>query len=270
LIETRRLYSTPREICDKSHAFIIGSTGYVSSIDFSELSTNKSRSSSSIIHRLEMHDVKLELIIEHLKCLVTCYKKCSPSEQRTETSSYIKTCQRIYDALMLHNNPNDIVKKMRSLDLIEWIWNGVNGFASANRIYLIDKTHPLAAYVKMFPYELSKYQKFFEAVGVKHQPDPMELQEILRSQQQQQTIDERLLKWIREKYADDRLLKFIYDIESKTIGKSNGKSKSMTDDQTRITFTSTLDLADDKVYLYLSGKSNDDKAVHSLSLIFNE
>ena len=34
---------------------------------------------------------------------------------------------------------------------------------------------------------------------------------------------------------------------------NNNKTKNLNDEQTRITFSSTLDLSDDKVYLYLPG-----------------
>jgi len=141
---------------------------------------------------------------------------------------------------------------MRICDLNEWIWNSTNGFSSTNQIYLLDKTHPLASYVPTLPYELYNYRKFFESMGVKYHPESSKIDELLRSQQ---IGDENLFKWIKETYPNDRrLLQFVNDFELKSLPKGPNKSKNIVDEQTRITFSSTLDLSDDKVYLYLPGK----------------
>ena len=126
-------------------------------------------------------------------------------------------------------------------------------FSSTNHIYLIEKNHPLASYVQILPYELYNYRKFFESMGVKYQPEPSKLEDLLRTQPQ--SIDENILKWMKETYINDRrLLQLINDFETKSISKGNNKTKNINDEQTRITFSSTLDLSDDKVYLYLPGK----------------
>ena len=118
----------------------------------------------------------------------------------------------------------------------------------------MDKPHPLATYVQILPYELYNYRKFFESMGVKSQPESSKVEELLRNQQQQ-PIDELLFKWIKDTYTTDRrLLQLINDFETKAASKGNSKSKSIGDDQTRITFSSTLDLAEDKIYLYLPGR----------------
>jgi hypothetical protein len=195
-----------------------------------------------------MREIKLDLLIKQLKCIVLCYLKCSSHEQKSETFDYLNLCKRLYETLSLLNNPSDILKEMRICDLIEWIWNGTNGFSSTNHIYLIDKTHPLAAYIQILPYELYNYRKFFESMGVKYQPEAAKLEDLLRNQQ---INDENLYKWIKESYPSDRrLLQMITDIEIK----SNNKQK-VPDEQTRITFSSTLDLSDEKIYLYLPGKN---------------
>ena len=160
---------------------------------------------------------------------------------------------------------------MRKCSLTEWIWNGTNGFSSTNQIYLLDKTHPLASYIQILPYELYSYRKFFEAMGVKSQPESSKIEDLLRNHNQQ-PIDEHLFRWIKETYTTDRrLLQLINDFElkshakgntnhhhhhhqSQTNNNNNSKSKNLHDEQTRITFSSTLDLSDDKVYLYLPGE----------------
>lgn len=143
---------------------------------------------------------------------------------------------------------------MRLCDLNEWIWNSTHGFSTVNHVYLIDKIHPLAPYVQILPYELYNYRKFFESMGVKYLPDGSKLEDLLRNQQPRPN-DENLFKWIKETYTKDRrLLQFIYELETQSNSKGNHKVKNANDDQTRITFSSTLDLADDKIYLYLTGK----------------
>jgi hypothetical protein len=93
-------------------------------------------------------------------------------------------------------------------------------------------------------------------MGVKYQPESMKIEDLIRNQQ---IFDENLFKWIKETFATDRrLLQFINDLELKLISKgnnNNNKTKNLNDEQTRITFSSTLDLSDDKVYLYLPGKN---------------
>ena len=148
------------------------------------------------------------------------------------------------------SNPTDILKEMRICDLVEWIWNGSNGFSSTNQIYLNDKTHPLAAYVPILPYELYNYRKFFETMGVKYQPESAKLEDLIRNQQ---IMDENLFKWIRETYTTDRrLLQMVSELEAKLAKPM--PTKSIPDEQTRITFSSTLDLSEEKIYLYLPGK----------------
>jgi hypothetical protein len=89
-------------------------------------------------------------------------------------------------------------------------------------------------------------------MGVKHQPESSKLEDLLRNQQ---IHDENLFKWIKDTYTTDRrLLQFVNDLELKSLPKGNHKTKNLNDEQTRITFSSTLDLSDDKVYLYLPGK----------------
>jgi hypothetical protein len=89
-------------------------------------------------------------------------------------------------------------------------------------------------------------------MGVKYHPESSKIDELLRSQQ---IGDENLFKWIKETYPNDRrLLQFVNDLELKSLPKGPNKSKNIVDEQTRITFSSTLDLSDDKVYLYLPGK----------------
>ena len=234
----------------------MGATALISSLDLPESFYLNSRSPSTRL-LLDMREIKLDLLIKQLKCLVVCYLKCSSHEQKNETFDYLNLCKRLYDTLSHMNNPNDIIKEMRICDLTEWIWNGTSGFSAVNQIYLMDKTHPLASYVQILPYELYNYRKFFESMGVKYIPDAAKLEELLRNQPHQ-PIDEHLFKWIKETYTNDRrLLQFLNDSELKAVGKGNSKNRTMTDDQTRITFTSTLDLAEDKVYLYLPGKSNE-------------
>ena len=254
-IDIRRTFAIPREVCDKTHAFLVGATTLISSLELPESFYVASRSSPARL-LLDMREIKLDLLIKQLKCLILCYLKCSPTEQKSETFDYLNLCKRIYDTLAAMNNPNDVLKEMRICDLSEWIWNGNHGFSAVSHIYLIDKTHPLTPYVQILPYELYNYRKFFESMGVRYQPEASKLEDLLRNQQQQ-PIDEHLFKWIKETYTNDRrLLQLVNDLESKAVGKGNQKNKTITDDQTRITFTSTLDLADDKVYLYLPGKSN--------------
>ena len=255
-IDARRSFVTPREVCDKIHGHLVGATALVSSLDLSDSLYVTSRSSASSTRSLlEMRDVKLDLLIKQLKYLTLCYSKSSPLEQKNETFDYLNLCKRIYETLSHMNNPNDILKEMRIGDLTEWIWNGTNGFSPANHVYLVDKTHPLASYVQILPYELYNYRKFFESMGVKAQPDSSKLEDLLRNQQQQ-PIDEHLFKWIKDTYTTDRrLLQLINDFETKAASKGNSKSKSIGDDQTRITFSSTLDLAEDKIYLYLPGRT---------------
>ncbi|CAF3425408.1 unnamed protein product [Rotaria sp. Silwood1] len=250
-IDSRRPFVTPREVCDKSHAFLVGATALVSSLDLPEsfVSSIRSSNSSSSSNRslIDMREVKLDLLIKQLKCIVLCYLKCSLHEQKSETFDYLNLCKRLYDALSYINNPNDILKEMRICDLVEWIWNGTNGFSSSNQLYLIDKTHPLASYVQILPYELYNYRKFFESMGVKYQPESAKLEELLRNQQ---IYDENLFKWIKETYTTDRrLLQMINDLEIKATKQM--PTKPIPDEQTRITFSSTLDLSDDKIYLYL-------------------
>ncbi|CAF2362730.1 unnamed protein product [Rotaria sp. Silwood2] len=256
-VDTRHSFVTSREVCDKTHGFLAGAVALISSLDLPESfysSTRSSSSSSSTTNRmlLDMREVKLDLLIKQLKCIVLCYQKSSSQEQKNESFDYLNLCKRLYDTLSHINNPNDILKEMRLCDLAEWIWNSTNGFSSTNHIYLIDKVHPLALYVQILPYELYNYRKFFESMGVKYLPDASKLEDLLRNQQQQ-SIDENLFKWIKETYTKDRrLLQLVNDLESKFNSKGNHKTKNINDDQTRITFSSTLDLSDDKVYLYLT------------------
>jgi hypothetical protein len=197
-----------------------------------------------------MREIKLDLLIKQLKCIVLCYQKSSSHEQKSETFDYLNLCKRLYDTLSHINNPGDILKEMRICDLIEWIWNGINGFSSTNQIYLIDKTHPLSSFVQILPYELYNYRKFFESMGVKYQPESAKLEDLLRNQQ---VYDENLFKWIRDTYTTDRrLLQMINDLELKSVKPI--PTKTIPDEQTRITFSSTLDLSEDKIYLYLPGK----------------
>ncbi|CAM2704787.1 unnamed protein product [Rotaria socialis] len=252
-IDSRRPFVTPREVCDKSHAFLVGATALVSSLDLPESFVSPTRTltspSSPLPNRLliDMREVKLDLLIKQLKCIVLCYLKCSLHEQKSETFDYLNLCKRLYDALSHINNPSDILKEMRICDLVEWIWNGTNGFSSSNQLYLIDKIHPLASYVQILPYELYNYRKFFETMGVKYQPESAKLEDLIRNQQ---IYDENLFKWIKEMYAADRrLIQVITDLELKNIKPT--PTKSIPDEQTRITFSSTLDLSDDKIYLYL-------------------
>jgi hypothetical protein len=241
-IDSRRPFVTPREVCDKSNAFLVGATALVSSLDLPESFVRSPSSTSRLL--IDMREIKLDLLIKQLKCIVLCYQKSSLHEQKSETFDYLNLCKRLYESLSHINNPSDILKEMRICDLVEWIWNGINGFSSTHQIYLIDKTHPLASYVQILPYELYNYRKFFEAMGVKYQPESTKLEDILRNQQ---TVDENLFKWIRETYTTDRrLLQMISDIELKSP-----KPKTIPDEQTRITFSSTLDLSDEKIYLYL-------------------
>ncbi|CAF3697917.1 unnamed protein product, partial [Adineta steineri] len=251
-IDSRRPFVTPREVCDKSNAFLVGATALVSSLDLPEsfLSSSRSLTISSSSNRLllDMREIKLDLLIKQLKCIVLCYLKCSSHEQKSETFDYLNLCKRIYDALSHINNPSDILKEMRICDLIDWIWNGTNGFSSSNQIYLIDKTHPLASYVQILPYELYNYRKFFESMGVKYQPDSAKVEDIIRNQQ---IYDENLFKWIKDTYTTDRrLLQIVNDMEVKTT-KQVPPTKNILDEQTRITFSSTLDLSEEKIYLYL-------------------
>ena len=85
-------------------------------------------------------------------------------------------------------------------------------------------------------------------MGVKYQPESARLEDLIRNQS---INDENLFKWAKETYTNDRrLLQMINDIESKPI-KSTTTNKNLPDEQTRITFSSTLDLSDEKIYLYL-------------------
>ena len=206
-----------------------------------------------------MREIKLDLLIKQLKSLVSCYQKISLNEQKTETFDYLNISKRLYETLSYINNANEILKEMRICDINEWIWNGINGYSTINNIYLLDKIHPLSSYVQILPYELYSYRKFFETMCVKYQPESSKLEEIIRNQQ---IYDENLFKWIKEMYTTDRrLLQLINDLELKSHTKggggdnnnNNNKTKNLNDEQTRITFSSTLDLSDDKVYLYLPG-----------------
>ncbi len=231
----------------------MGATALVSSLDFPESFYHSSRSSLSNRLLIEMREIKLDLLIKQLKSLVVCYQKSSLNDQKNETFDYLNLSKRLYETLSHINNPTDIIKEMRICDLNEWIWNSTNGFSSTNTIYLLDKTHPLASYIQLLPYELYNYRKFFESMGVKHQPESSKLEDLLRNQQ---IHDENLFKWIKDTYTTDRrLLQFVNDLELKSLPKGNHKTKNLNDEQTRITFSSTLDLSDDKVYLYLPGKN---------------
>jgi hypothetical protein len=87
-------------------------------------------------------------------------------------------------------------------------------------------------------------------MGVKYQPESARLEDLLRNQQ---INDENLFKWIRDTYTTDRrLLQMINDIEIKLSKQI--PTKNIPDEQTRITFSSTLDLSEEKIYLYLPGK----------------
>jgi len=253
-IDTRRSFVTPREVCDKIHGFLVGGTALVSSLDLPESFYLSSRLLLSNRLVIDMREIKLDLLIKQLKSLVLCYQKSSLIEQKNETFDYLNLSKRLYETLSHLNNPNDILKEMRICDLNEWIWNSINGYSSINHIYLLDKNHPLSSYVQILPYELYNYRNFFESMGVKYQPESSKLEDLLRSQQ---ILDENLFKWIKETYTTDRrLLQLINDLELKLISKgNNNKTKNLNDEQTRITFSSTLDLSDDKVYLYLPGKN---------------
>ncbi|UJR25623.1 hypothetical protein I4U23_006975 [Adineta vaga] len=267
-IDPRRAFVNPREVCDKTNAYLVGGAALVTSIDLPESFYHSTRSSNRTL--LDLREVKLDLLIKQLKCLVLCYQKSSPHEQKSETFDYLNLCKRLYETLSHFTNTNDISNEMRKCNLTEWIWNGINGFSTTNHIYLVDKTHPLASYVQIIPYELYTYRKFFEAMGVKNQPESSKIEDLLRNQQQQ-PIEEHLIRWIKETYTTDRrLLQLINDLELKSHSKGNTnhsnhqqqqqqpnnntnstKNKNAHDEQTRITFSSTLDLSDDKVYLYL-------------------
>lgn len=231
----------------------MGATALVCSLDLPESFSTKSRSTLSHRYLIDLREVKLDLLIKQLKSLVQSYQKISSHDQKTESFDYLNLSKRLYETFIQLNNPTDILKEMRICDLNEWIWNGHNGYSSINQIYLLDKTHPLAAYVPILPYELYNYRKFFESMGVKHQPESSRIEEILRNQS---VADESLFKWVKETYSSDRrLLQLINDLELKSLPKTSNKTKNLADDQTRITFSSTLDLSDDKVYLYLPGKT---------------
>jgi hypothetical protein len=263
-IDSRRPFVTPREVCDKSNAFLVGATALVSSLDLPESFHSSTRSiTTSSLNRslIDLREMKLDLLIKQLKCIVLCYLKCSSHDQKSETFDYLNLCKRLYDTLSHINNSSDILKEMRICDLTEWIWNGINGFSSSNQIYLIDKVHPLAPFVQILPYELYNYRKFFETMGVKYQPESAKLEELIRTQQ---INDENLFKWIKDTYTTDRrLLQLVNDVEIKSTKPI--PTKTIPDEQTRITFSSTLDLSDDKIYLYLPGKIFYEK---SLILIF--
>ncbi|CAF0732765.1 unnamed protein product [Adineta steineri] len=254
-IDTRRAFVNPRDLCDKLHGTLVGGIVLVTSLDLPEAFYVSSRPSNRSI--FDMREIKLDILIKQLKCIVLCYQKSSSHEQKNETFDYLNLCKRLYETLSHLTNTNDILNEMRKCSLTEWIWNSINGFSSINHIFLIDKTHPLASYVQILPYELYNYRKFFESIGVKTQPEASKIEDLIRNQQQQ-PIDEHLLKWIKETYTTDRrLLQLINDYELKSLSKAtinnnnNNKTKNLNDEQTRITFSSTLDLSDDKVYLYL-------------------
>ena len=251
-IDSRRPFVTPREVCDKSNALLVGATALVCALELPESFNLNPQSSISTRYLIDFREIKLDLLIKQLKCLVLCYQKSSSQEQKSETFDYLNLCKRLYEALATFSNTNDILKEMRICDLIDWIWNGNNGFSSTNQIYLIDKNHPLAAYVQVLPYELYNYRKFFETMAVKYQPEAAKLEDIIRTQQ---ISDENLFKWIKETYSSDRrLLQMINEIEvknSKSSSSSTNKTAPPPDEQTRITFSSTLDLSDEKIYLYL-------------------
>ena len=253
-IDSRRTFVTPRDICDKPHALIVGANVLVSALDFPD-SFYHHTSRTALTNRLiiEMREVKLDLLIKQMKCLVLSYQKLSLNEQKLQSFDYLNLSKRIYETLAYLNSPNEILKEMRVCDLNEWIWNNQNSYSSSNQIYLIEKTHPLANYISILPYELYNYRKFFESMHVKYQPDSTKIEDLIR---QQQIYDETLFDWIKKTYLNDRrLLQLINDLEVRYQSKSSNSSKHKhaNDEQTRITFSSTLDLSDDKVYLYLPG-----------------
>jgi len=263
-IDSRRPFVTPRDVCEKSNAFLVGATSLVSMLDFPESfqTSNRFVNNSTTRSLIDLREVKLDLLIKQLKSVVLCYLKSSSNEQKTETFDYLNVCKRLYETLANLNNPSDILKEMRICDLTEWIWNGTTGFSSIHQIYLIDKTHPLIPYVQSLPYELYNYRKFFESMGVKCQPESARLEDLIRNQS---INDENLFKWIKEIYTTDRrLLQMINEIEVKTTAKSTSTSKTLPDEQTRITFTSTLDLSDEKIYLYLSDMFNQQNNVKEI------
>lgn len=252
-IDSRRAFCCPRDVYEKNRAVLVGATGLCSSIDFFE-SFKIGIGASFARSPIDFHEIKLEIIIKQLKSIVQCYPKSLNHQQKNESLEYFNLCKRIYDFLSHINNPTEILKEMRIGDVVDWIWNGASGYSSINHIYSLDKNHPLANYVQCLPYELNAYRKFFESMGVKHYPDSTKVEDILRSQQ---SIDEHAFKWIKEHYSNDRRLsQIINELETKTHGRGNNKTKSIPDDQTRITFTSTLDLSENKIYLYLTGLLN--------------
>lgn len=245
-IDTRRPFVTPREACDKLNGSAVGGVALVSMLDIPECLLSSSRISNRSL--IDIREVKLDLLIKQLKIVAACYTKSSLNDKKTEAFDYLNICKRIYEHLACLNNPSDIAKEMRICDLNEWIWNGTNGFSSSNQIYLIEKTHPLANFVQIIPYELYSFRTFFESMLIKLQPEATRLEDLIRTQN---INDENLFKWIKDHYPTDRrLLQIIAEIETKTA------KPQMLDDQTKITFTRTLELSEDKIYLHLPGELN--------------
>ncbi|CAF4634917.1 unnamed protein product, partial [Rotaria sp. Silwood2] len=79
-VDTRHSFVTSREVCDKTHGFLAGAVALISSLDLPESfysSTRSSSSSSSTTTNrmlLDMREVKLDLLIKQLKCIVLCYQ----------------------------------------------------------------------------------------------------------------------------------------------------------------------------------------------------
>ncbi|CAF1133714.1 unnamed protein product, partial [Didymodactylos carnosus] len=240
-VDPRRLYVTPRDCTDKSYSYVIGSVCLISSLDI------------PLEHRgkIDLREIKIDLLVKHLKIVIQCFMKCTPTEHKNEYSEYSNICKKLYESLS-HFDMIEISKEMKIHDINEWIWNGQT-FSSPSQIYLIEKTHVLAPYVQIVPYDFYSFTKFFERVGVKFKADSSKIEDILRTQQG----DDHFYKWIRDTYTDRRLLQLVNDVEMKqqqTNSTKTTKASTSKDEQTRITFSSTLDNSDDKYYLYLPGK----------------
>ena len=136
-IDHRRSFVNPREVCDKTHGFLVGAIALVSSLDLPESFSHSSRSLLSNRFLIDLREIKLDLLIKQLKCLVLSYQKISLNEQKNETFDYLNLCKRLYETLSLFTNFTDISNEMRKCSLTEWIWNSTNGFSSTNNIYLI-------------------------------------------------------------------------------------------------------------------------------------
>ena len=64
---------------------------------------------------IELRELKLDLLIKQLKCVVLCYVKSSSHEQKSETFDYLNVCKRLYESLANLNNPSDVLKENENL-----------------------------------------------------------------------------------------------------------------------------------------------------------